>query len=67
MIRKRQLLVLLAACLGGALPGVSVAQDDDKTASAAIENRFYVSPMASYTLADPDRGTDDGIGGTLVV
>lgn len=63
--RKRQLLVLLAACL--ALPGTSAAQDEEKTASAAIENRFYVSPMASYTLADPDRGTDDGIGGTLVV
>lgn len=65
MIRKRQLLVLLAACL--ALPGASVAQDEDKTASAAIENRFYVSPMASYTLADSDRGTDDGVGGSLVV
>ena len=67
MIRKRQLLVLLATCLGGSLPGASAAQDDDETASAAIENRFYVSPMASYTLADSDRGTDDGIGGTLVV
>lgn len=67
MICKRQLLVLMAACVGGALPGLSAAQDGGKTASAAIENRFYVSPMASYTLADPDRGTDDGVGGTLVV
>ena len=67
MIRKRKLLVLLAACLGGSLPGASAAQDDGETASAAIENRFYVSPMASYTLADSDRGTDDGLGGTLVI
>ena len=67
MIRKRKLLVLLAACLGGALPGASAAQDDGETASAAIENRFYVSPMASYTLADSDRGTEDGIGGTLII
>ncbi len=67
MNRKRQLLALMAACMGGALPGPSAAQDGDKTASAAIENRYYVSPMASYIIADPDRGTDDGIGGTLVV
>lgn len=67
MIRKQQLLVLLAACLGVALPGASAAQDHDKTASAAIDNRFYVSPMASYTLADSDRGTEDSLGGTLVV
>ncbi|WP_370306031.1 OmpA family protein [Sinimarinibacterium flocculans] len=67
MIRKRQLLALAAAWMGVALPGPSAAQDDSKTASAAIENRFYVSPMASYIIADPDRSTDDGVGGTLVV
>lgn len=67
MIHKRQLLALVAACMGVALPGPSAAQDDSKTASAAIENRFYVSPMASYIITDPDRGTDDGVGGTLVV
>jgi OOP family OmpA-OmpF porin len=67
MIRKRQLLALMAACLGGALPGPSAAQDGSKTASAAIEDRFYVSPMASYIVTDSDRGTDNGVGGTLVV
>lgn len=67
MVCHWRLLILLATCLGSALSGVSVAQDGAGTASVAAENRFYVSPMASYTIADPDRGTDDGIGGTLAV
>lgn len=67
MNHKWKLLALMAAYMGGGLPGPSAAQDSDKTASAAIENRFYVSPMASYIIADSDRGTDDGIGGMLVV
>ena len=31
----------------------------------ANDRRLYVSPMFSYTMADDDRATDDGIGGTL--
>jgi OmpA-OmpF porin, OOP family len=33
----------------------------------ANDRRLYVSPMFSYTKADKDRMTDDGIGGTLSV
>lgn len=32
-----------------------------------IGERFYVAPMASYVLTDPDRGTDDGLGATLML
>jgi OOP family OmpA-OmpF porin len=34
-------------------------------ADGAEDSRFYVAPMASYALADDDRHTKDGIGGTL--
>jgi len=36
-----------------------------KGALGALANRFFVSPMASYVLADSNRGTDDGLGATL--
>ena len=36
-------------------------------ASAQTDDRLYVAPMATYALADDDRHTDDGIGGTLAV
>lgn len=36
-----------------------------ESASTAIANRFYVSPMASYVLPDSNRGTDDGLGATI--
>ncbi len=35
--------------------------------SAQTDRRFYVSPMASYLLADKERGADDGYGITLSV
>ena len=38
--------------------GAALAQDD---------NRFYIAPMVTYVLADEDRHSDDGIGGTLAV
>lgn len=40
-----------------ASPGVAVA----------IGDRFYIAPMASYVLVDSDRGTDDGLGATLLL
>ncbi|MDB5969239.1 MAG: hypothetical protein JWQ90_1689 [Hydrocarboniphaga sp.] len=35
------------------------------TGTGVLDGRFYISPMFSYLLADGDRLTDDGLGGTL--
>ncbi|HVT36255.1 MAG TPA: OmpA family protein [Nevskiaceae bacterium] len=49
------------------------AQDEGSSDSGAapaspIDGKpWYVSPMFSYLLADKDRGTDDGYGGTITV
>lgn len=51
------------------------AEAEDTTFSAeggsrgqgSSDRRAYVSPMFSYTLADSDRNTKDGIGGTMSV
>ncbi|WP_428311834.1 OmpA family protein [Hydrocarboniphaga sp.] len=37
------------------------------SASTAIGERIFLSPMARYTLADSGRLTDDGLGGSLSV
>lgn len=72
---KKSAVVL--AAIGVGLAGTAWGQDESAeagpaasakpSASAAIADRFYISPMATYTLTDPDRGTDDGIGGTLTI
>ncbi len=46
-------------------PASEESGTSNKSASTAIANRFYVSPMASYVLVDSNRGTDDGLGATL--
>lgn len=67
--------MLLAAIIAG-ITGSAWSQEEasnssgesapaGKSASTAIANRFYVSPMASYVLADTNRGTDNGLGGTI--
>lgn len=68
MNHKQKLIAWIAGLMGGALLGPSTAvQAGDETAAEAIHDRFYISPMASYVLADQDRGTDNAVGGTLVV
>lgn len=46
-----------------------VAKDSDAEGSddRVTDRRVYVSPMFSYTLADRDRGTKDGLGGTVSI
>jgi OOP family OmpA-OmpF porin len=56
MKKHSGLSALLGVCLAVA---TLTASADDK--------RFYVSPMFTYTLVDKDRGTKDGIGGTVAV
>lgn len=61
--------LLLAAIIAG-ISGSAWGQEEApnpsaESASTAIANRFYVSPMASYVLADSNRGTDDGLGATI--
>jgi len=74
MNRNRLLAAVSAALL--VIPTHAPAQEAEEagggesaglSASVAIADRFYVSPMASYTLADSDRGTKNGVGGTLAI
>lgn len=60
---------LTFACGVGLAAGAAMAQDDagPGKARAAIAGRYYVAPMASYTLVDDARGTDDGYGGVLAL
>ncbi|MGH6959501.1 MAG: hypothetical protein ACREE7_03365, partial [Dongiaceae bacterium] len=37
------------------------------TGPVVAKGRWYVAPMFSYLLADDDRGTDDGFGGSLSI
>lgn len=64
---KTSAIVLAAITVGAA--NAAWSQDESgpsaPSASSAIADRFYISPMASYILTDPDRGTDDGLGGTV--
>lgn len=46
-------VIAVAATFGS---GLAHAQED---------NRLYIAPMATYALADDDRHSDDGLGGTL--
>jgi OOP family OmpA-OmpF porin len=39
--------------------------DEEGGDEGAGDRRMYFSPMASYTFADEDRNTDDGVGGTV--
>ncbi|MGQ0697858.1 MAG: OmpA family protein [Panacagrimonas sp.] len=34
---------------------------------AQEDNRFYIAPMGTFVLADDDRHSDDGVGGTLAL
>lgn len=46
------------------------AQDEAGTATSAaraLGERFYIAPMATYIFADSNRGTDDGVGASLLV
>lgn len=64
-------LSLAASC---SLSAVAVAQDayvetpaDGAGYTRSFDNRWYVAPFVSYTIADENRGTDDGWGGGLSV
>lgn len=47
--------------------GGKSASGDDEGAAGTLDPRVYVSPMFSYTFADKDRATKDGIGGTVSI
>ncbi|HUP92501.1 MAG TPA: OmpA family protein [Solimonas sp.] len=47
--------------------GGEEGESESAKPSAIAGRPWYISPMFTYTLADEDRGTDDGIGGTLSV
>jgi OOP family OmpA-OmpF porin len=62
-VRKNAVLgrmMLLPVALASGFAATAARADDDG-------KRFYVDPMASYTLRDKYRGTDDGIGGQISV
>lgn len=71
----KQGLGLFAFLLTLAAAQPAFAQDEDDTggydqvpAESALSGRpYYVSPMFSYSRADKDRGTDDGIGGIISI
>lgn len=59
---------LMAALLGAIFALPTFAQQEEDADTRALKGRtWYVSPTASYILADEDRGTDDGYGGTLAI
>lgn len=72
---NRSRTAVAAFALGAAF--AAGAQEDDTVSPSAevtsagiasvIGERFYIAPMASYVLTDPDRGTDDGLGATLLL
>lgn len=51
--------------------GVAVEDAADEGGSSNLGNandrRLYISPMFSYTMADEDRNTDDGLGGIVSI
>lgn len=54
--------------LGVAAPATAQFDEEFGGPSAYLDKgRFYVSPMFSYVLADNDRGTEDGFGGSLAI
>jgi len=74
MNRNKLLMAISVGCL--AIPLSTFAQEPESgsttessglSASVAIADRFYISPMATYTLADSDRGTKNGLGGTVAI
>lgn len=68
-MNRNKLLAAVSAALM-VIPSLSRAQDSEPSglsASVAIADRFYISPMATYTLVDSDRGTKNGLGGTLAI
>jgi len=74
MNRNKLLIAISVGCLAIPLPaftqdeeGSSATGSSGLSASVAIADRFYVSPMATYTLADSDRGTKNGLGGTVAI
>ncbi|MGH8482048.1 MAG: thrombospondin type 3 repeat-containing protein, partial [Nevskiaceae bacterium] len=49
-------------------PADDYASEGDASALAnANDRRLYFSPMFSYTMADEDRTTDDGLGGAISI
>ena len=51
----------------GSAPADEGSSDSGSNASEAGDRRFYLSPMFSYTVTDPDRAAKDAIGGALSV
>ncbi len=67
-MRLRFGLFALALTLAAAQPALAQDEGYDEPKESALAGRpYYVSPMFSYTRADKDRGTDDGIGGIIAV
>lgn len=46
----------------GSLGGDAPADESEGPSNDSGDRRLYVAPMASWTKADDDRGTDDGLG-----
>lgn len=73
MLRKTPAELLLAAALLSLVVRPVSAQDEPEppppaeTASAKLGERFYLSPLGSYTLTEKARSTDDGIGGSVAI
>jgi OOP family OmpA-OmpF porin len=59
----------LGCLLAVAVAQPVLAQDDyEEPAAPVLDGRpWYVSPMFSFSHSDDDRGTDDGLGGTISV
>jgi OmpA-OmpF porin, OOP family len=62
-MKTTALSAVTALLLASPLAAVSQTMEGDiYQPLPSFDNRWYISPFASYTWADADRGTDDGVG-----
>lgn len=57
----------LAATAETADPGYRMVDDGGYQPLKSFDDRWYISPFATYTWADSDRGTEDGVGFGLAI
>ncbi len=57
----------LAATAETADPGYRMVDDGGYQSLKSFDDRWYISPFATYTWADSDRGTEDGVGFGLAI
>lgn len=73
MVRKIPAEFLLITALTALAVQPVAAQDEAEppppaaTAAAKLGERFYLSPLGSYTVTEKARSTDNGVGGSLAV